>query len=271
MYARLSAVFVVAVAMITSVNAETLKLYAAGSLKAALTDVSNAFEKDTGGNYKIDTEFGASGLLRERIEKGEAADVFASANMKHPQTLADAGRAAGGVRMFARNQLCAIVQNGVEVTPDTLLDRMLSPDIRVGTSTPKADPSGDYAFALFAKAEALKPGAKEVLEGKALKLTGGPDTEKAPEGRNQYGWIMSEKKADIFLTYCTNAVLAKKDTPSLKIVTIPAGLSVGADYGLIVLKNAPKGAEELAKFILRPAAQQILKDYGFGADEDAKP
>ena len=37
---------------------------------------------------------------------------------------------------------------------------------KVGTSTPDADPSGDYAFEVFRKAEALKPGAKAALEAR---------------------------------------------------------------------------------------------------------
>lgn len=80
---------------------------------------------------------------------------------------------------------------------------------------------------------------------------------------------MSEKKADIFLTYCTNAVLAKKDTASFEIVEIPAMLAVGADYGMIVLKDASEGAVALADFILGPDAQNILRDYGFGARDDS--
>lgn len=250
-------------------HADTLNLYAAGSLKAALTDVARAFEAETPGKHSVNTVFAASGLLRGRIEKGEPAHVFASANMKHPQTLAEAGRAATNVRMFARNQLCAIAQEGISVSPETLLDVMLDEKVRVGTSTPKADPSGDYAFALFGKADAIKAGAKTILEAKALKLTGGPATAKAPEGRNQYGWVMSENKADVFLTYCTNAVLAKKDTPSLQIVSIPGGLSVGADYGMIVMKDAPDGAKALADFIVGAKAQKIFRDYGFKAGDDS--
>ena len=63
---------------------------------------------------------------------------------------------------------------GLPVTPDNLLERMLDPQVKLGTSTPKADPSGDYAFAVFAKADRLSPGAEEALSRKALQLTGGP-------------------------------------------------------------------------------------------------
>ena len=141
---------------------------------------------------------------------------------------------------------------------------MLDPGVRLGTSTPKADPSGDYAFALFAKAEARIAGAKAKLEAKALQLTGGPSSEKAPAGRNQYGWVMESGQADIFLTYCTNAVLARKELPTLQIVQIPPELNVGADYGMIVLKSAPIAARKLAAFIRSEDGQAILAGYGFG-------
>src|SRR5690606_22883404 len=110
---------------------------------------------------------------------------------------------------------------------------------------------------------AVKAGSTAVLTGKALQLTGGPDSAKAPEGRNQYAWVMEEKKADLFLTYCTNGVLARKEVPALQLVQIPPSLSVGADYGLLVLRDAPVEAWRLALFILGPDGQRILAEYGF--------
>jgi len=213
----------------------------------------------------VETTFGASGLLRERIEKGEPAHVFASANTGHPKRLGEQGLTSTPMRVFARNELCALVRPGLDVSSDTLLDVMLTPDVRVGTSTPKADPSGDYAFALFAKAEALKPGAKAKLESKSLQLTGGPDSPKGPEGRSVYAWVMTSNQADLFLTYCTNAVLAKKEAPELSIVSIPKSINVGAEYGLVVLKNAPGTAQALADYILSEKGQTVLAKFGFGA------
>jgi ABC-type molybdate transport system substrate-binding protein len=76
---------------------------------------------------------------------------------------------------------------------------------------------------------------------------------------------MSEKKADVFLTYCTNAVLAQKEVQALEIVRVPGELSVGADYGLVVRNGASVEAWRLAMYILSPAGQKILADYGFEA------
>lgn len=243
-----------------SVSADSLALYAAGSLKAALSDVAASYEKAY--QTKVITKFGPSGLLRKAIEAGENPDVFASANMAHPEKLALSGWGSPIV-LFARNQLCALAQPHVEVTTDNLLDTLLDKNVKVGTSTPKADPSGDYAWELFRKADKLKMGSYTILSNKALQLTGGPDSQKASEGRNKYGWVMDEKKADLFLTYCTNAVLARKEVQALKIIRIPEDLSVGADYGLVVRDGAMNGAWRLAMYILSPQAQKILKEYGF--------
>ena len=76
---------------------------------------------------------------------------------------------------------------------------------------------------------------------------------------------MEEKKADVFLTYCTNGVLARKEVPGLKMIGIPEDLSVGADYGLLVRNEASVEAWQLAMFILSPSGQDILQKYGFKA------
>ena len=258
------AVFValLVLSMPLSVSADSLKLYAAGSLKEALGDVAASYERTY--KTKVTTKFGPSGLLRKAIEGGENPDVFASADMANPEKLASSGWGSPVV-LFARNQLCALAQPDVEVTTDNLFNTLMNKNVRVGTSTPKADPSGDYAWELFRKADTIKKGSFATLSGKALQLTGGPDSDKAPEGRNQYGWVMGEKKADVFLTYCTNAVLARKEVQALKIIRIPEELSVGADYGLLVRNGAPNEAWRLAMYILSPESQKILREYGFEA------
>ena len=190
---------IVVVTLMTSsgaIAAEPVALYAAGSLRGALTEVAAAYERASG--EKVQAKYGASGLLKDEIAGGAKADVFASANMEHPRALATAKKSSPVV-LFARNRLCALVRPGLTVTTATLLDRMLDGSTKVGTSTPAADPSGDYAFEVFRRAEKLKPGAQAFLEKKALKLTGGPSSMAPPQGRSVYGWHVAEGRADIFL------------------------------------------------------------------------
>jgi molybdate transport system substrate-binding protein len=239
---------------------DAVAVYAAGSLRAVLTELRAAYKQQSGTDVKF--TFGPSGLLKERIEKGEPADVFASANVEHPAAIAKAGL-ANPPRVFTRNEMCGLVSPKVKATPANLLDLMLDPAIKLGTSTPKADPSGDYAWLAFERAEKARPGSMTKLDAKALKLTGGKDSPAPKPNRNQYTEMVADGKADIFLTYCTNAVLAIKDEPALQRVALPADLSVGADYGLAVLKRAGPTAQAFADHLLSAEAQRIFATHGF--------
>src|SRR5262245_2307183 len=69
---------------------------------------------------------------------------------------------------------------------------------------------------------------------------------------------MMSDQADIVLTYCANALQARDETPALSIVAIGKALNLGADYGLIALRNGPTAAEDLVKYILAAKAQAIF-------------
>ena len=160
---------------------KAVAVYAAGSLRSAFNTIGAAFVAAHPG-HSVRLDFGPSGLLRGRLLAAPRGGVFASANMEHPEALARAGR-AGPVRPFASNVLCALVRPGISVTTATLVDRMLDPSIKLGTSTPNADPSGDYAWEFFARVEhSGVDGARAWLEAKALQLVGG-STAPTPESR----------------------------------------------------------------------------------------
>ena len=239
---------------------EAIRVYAAGSLREAMTEIAQAFAAP--GIPSVTTVFGPSGVLRERIESGEGAHVFASADVGNAQALARSGQATAPV-VFVRNRLCALVAPGIDVRPENLLERMLDPKIKLGTSTPRANPAGDYAWQLFAKADEIRPGAFAALDAKALKLTGGPDSPPTPPDRSPYGALIGEHKADIFLTYCTDAFLATREVPGSRMVALLDSLSVGASYALTVLNDAPPAAWRFALYIFSTPGQSVLERYGF--------
>lgn len=245
----------------TDAPSNVIQVYAAGSLRAALIKIANEYQDRTG--QKVSLTFGASGLLRERIEKGEPANVFASADTDHPQRLAAGGNWLAPV-VFVRNSMCALTSEKIVSEPSTLLSVMLKPEVRVGTSTPKSDPSGDYAWALFNKAEGIQPGAFKVLDAKALKLTGAADSPRPPAGRSFYAWAMDEGQADVFLTYCTNAVAAQAEVPRMKVVQMPPELRVGAAYALTVSKSANSASAAFARSLIESPAQALFSRFGFG-------
>ena len=172
----------------------------------------------------------------------------------------------GPTRAFARNALCALARPGLAVTRDTLVATMLDPKIRLGTSTPKADPSGDYAYELLEKVEhtgAAPSGSAKVLAGKALQLTGGPNSPAPPAGRNVYGMLVASGQADVFLTYCTNAVVPIGEEPGVQRIDVPESVNVSAEYGLAVRTGAPAAAGAFADDLVSGAGQALLRKAGF--------
>ena len=107
MFRRLMAALLVTATIIPlrCALAEPLHIYAAGSLTGAFTDMVKAFPAGEGDVAA--PVFGPSGVLREKIERGDHVDVFASADMTQPRALASA-HSESSVVMFTRNRLCAL-------------------------------------------------------------------------------------------------------------------------------------------------------------------
>lgn len=239
--------------------AEELRIYAAGSLTAAFTEMVHIFPAPPGS--VAPPTFGPSGLLREKIEHGDPADILASADMEQPRILS---RERGGqpVVMFTRNRLCALGRSSLGLTQENLLDRLLDPAVRLATSTPGADPAGDYTWAVFARAEGVHPGAQAILQAKAMKLFGGPNTPPLGPGHGAVQGIFLSDKADVILGYCSSSGPVMQELPGLANVALPPALTVGPAYGLVVLTDHVLAAR-FALFVLSEQGQTILLHHGF--------
>jgi molybdenum ABC transporter molybdate-binding protein len=240
--------------------AEELRVFAAGSLREAMTEIGERYRAATG--TTVTAEFGPSGLMRERIEKGDHADLLASADMGHPLKLLQEGRATR-VAMFTRNTLCGIAVPQVGLTTADFLDRLLDPGVKLGTSTPKADPSGDYTWAMFHRAEAMRPGSYEILSGKAQQIVGGASNSAPADGKDPIVAALAAGKIDLMISYCSGAKWRLSQMAELQVAEVPREIATGPEYGLAVLKGAGPRAADFALFILSPDGQQILSRYGF--------
>jgi len=242
------------------VQADELTLYGAGSLREVMTEITRTFGETNGVSVK--SEFGPSGLMRERIEKGEKVDVFASADMGHPLKLRSEGRTSH-IAMFTRNALCAVAKSTIGLTTENFLAKLLDPAVKVGTSTPKADPAGDYTWAMFHIAETIKPGSYATLDAKALQIVGGATTNPDIAETDPAVAALADGRVDMVIGYCTSSRLRLNQMPGLEVVQVPSALRVSPEYGLAVLKGAAPKADYLAFFILSPDGQRILAKYGF--------
>lgn len=247
-----------------------LRVFAAGSTRGVLAAIAEDYTKATGQGFEL--TFGPAGLLLDRIRKEGGADVYVSANMVHPQRLFEEGTGTRPV-IFARNRLCITGRAELGLTQENLLDKLLEPSMKIGTSTPGADPGGDYAWQLFDRAETVRAGAKEALIKNARQLVGGPTSPKLPAGETAIYYYFTRHVADVFIGYCSShtkigvGTVKPSDVPITR-VEVPQPLAMPIDYGLTIPLTSGdadrrEAAYRFALYLVSPDAQRHLSEYGF--------
>jgi molybdate transport system substrate-binding protein len=154
--------------------AEPVRVYSAGSLSGVMPQLIAASGLPAG--TVAPPVFGPAGLLRQRLQSGETADLFASADLMQARAAVGSD---GLVVPFARNRMCMVTPGRLGITPGNLLDHMLSP--------------------VFARADAVHPGAQATLIGKALTLVGGPRSITPLPGHGPAATIFLGDHADALL------------------------------------------------------------------------
>ena len=235
----------------------SIRVLAAGSLRLVWPELIAAFKASQ--QIDVETEFGPAGLLCQRIQQGESCHLFASANVAHPQTLLSSGRALS-LALFTCNQLCLSVKTPLMTATTDWLELLSNPLLRVATSTPVSDPSGDYTWQLFTLIEQRYKGMGNALKDRALQLVGGADSAVVPAGEMAASWLLENDRADIFIGY-RHYAMRLKNHKTITVLDIPSPFQIQADYALAVYHPE---AQPLANFLLTVQAQKILQQAGFG-------
>jgi len=240
---------------------DAVVLFAAGSLREAMTQIAADYRAAAG--VETRTEFGPSGLLRQRIEQGAHADLLASADTGHPLALLRAGR-ADRVAVFARNAVCGFAPAGLDITTDSLLERMTTAGTRIGIAAAKADPLGDYTEVIFARADRERPGSAATLHRQSTVVTGAALPNAAPAD-DPVATLLRERRIDIYLGYCSGRARLVGAVPGLQTIALPPALRVGPEYGIALIKGAAPAAAGLMLYIMSVDGQRTLADHGFAA------
>lgn len=236
----------------------SVQIFAAGSLRGVVDDLAS--EAVSRYHIEVKTTFGGSGALRKRIEGGASPDLFMSADVASPRKLAQEGRTVVPAIAFARNRMCIFSRRAAGVTAANLVERMLSPRVRIRTSTPIEDPAGDYAWAIFDRVDALRPGTGAKLKAKAqagMSITAAPT---AP-GQSATAALFAADRIDLSIAYCSGAAALQKAVPGLTSLEVPPRLDPHPLYGVAVLSDKPQ-AQRLALFLLSEPGQAIVARQG---------
>jgi molybdate transport system substrate-binding protein len=129
-------------------QAQQLTVFAAASLTDAMKDVAAQWQQT--GHPPLSLSFGASSTLARQIEQGAPANLFASADEKWMDYLADKKLIAAGTRQsLLGNDLVLVVPadapRHVTIGPDFDLAALLGPNGRLATGDPAHVPVGIYA------------------------------------------------------------------------------------------------------------------------------
>ena len=242
------------IALTSSASAADIKVMAAGSLKDPFTAIFADFTRQYGGSFA--PTYGPSGGLRERLQKGEAFDVFASAALPHAQALTDAGISGPSI-LFARNALCAVTEASRPLVSGNLIDTLLKPDIKFGTSTPVSDPAGDYTWEMFHKIDALGPARSARCRTRPAIVRGRPRLRRSRQAA-------AAGRLDITISIvhlCSGA--QQSSDPTTQMVALPDELTVGPEYGFTVSRKAQGSGGRFRDVLMSPQAQATLKSFGF--------
>lgn len=246
------------VSMASAAETPTVQIFAAGSLRGVVTELAAQAGPALG--IEVKSSFGGSGSMRERIEKGEPADLLMSADLGSPEKLEAQGRTVVPTIAFARNRMCIVSRKAAGVTAANLIDRLLDAKVRLKTSTPIVDPSGDYAWSIFKRIETLRPGVAGVLEKKSqasLNLIVTPAT----PSQSAAAALFASHAIDMSITYCSATAALEKEMPELTSLVVPADLDPHPIYGVAVLAAKPE-VMRLALFLLSEKGQAIIAKQG---------
>ena len=246
-----------------------LRIYAAGSLSRALPAVLTRYEALSGISSEV--VYGPAGLLASRILEGDRPDLFRSADMKSPEHLKRCGIGlsvspwVGNALMLvfprrgpAARRVDELTRGECEESP-LWLRLLLTAGLRIGTSTPHADPGGDYAQKLFDLTSRWGKQFPAMLRAKSRALVGGAVPGKGAKTVTVKEVLLS-RQADVFLSYASNA--GNYPAESFRTLQIPADENVDARYGMLLMTSR---AAPLSRWLKSQEALRLMSEAGFRA------
>lgn len=221
---------------------KTVTVFAAASLKNAFTEIGDRFKTDNPGT-NVELSFAGSADLVTQLTQGAPADVFASADARNMDKVAQAGLLAGGPVTFASNTLTIAVAPGNPKKITSLKD-LTQPGLAVVVCAPQVPCGAATQKVEQAAAVRLKPVSEESQVTDVLN--------KVETGQ-----------ADAGLVYVTD-VLAAGD----RVTGVPFPESAGAvnTYPIAVLSQSKSAdlARKFVELVTGDAGQKILSTDGFG-------
>ncbi|MDR3690504.1 MAG: molybdate ABC transporter substrate-binding protein [Fimbriimonas sp.] len=238
-----------ALASAGAVQAQTLTVFAAASLKESVTRIARRFEATHPGTTVV-LNFAGSQQLVAQLRSGAQADVMLSAGFEAIRNLT---YKPDSLRLFALNRLVAIVPSSDRTAHSFRdLDRLGSIVV-----ADKAVPVGNYTQIMLTSAS-KRFGAnwRAQVEGHIVS--------REQDVRSVLAKV-ELAEADAGIVYTTDARAA---SGKVNVVPIPNDLNIQAEYPAVSMDD--RGAQ-FVKELFSDASQRDFKAAGFGSPLEPRP
>lgn len=235
----------------TQPEQNTLTVFAASSLTDAFDALADAYE-ESHPDVQVIRNYAASSQLAIQLIEGAQADIFASANERQMQIVVDAGRITEPPQTFATNRLVIItpVENPAGITTP---QDLAQPNLRLLLAAP-GTPIRDYSDRAIAQL-----GDQNFQSAVYANLVSEETNVRQVSAKIALG------EADAGIVYTSD--VTPDIVAAVQQIQIPDDQNVNAHYPLGIISDAPnqQHATAFIDFILSPAGQAILAEWGFGS------
>ena len=230
-------------------SAQEITAAAAADLQFALPDVAARFQKQTGKTVKL--TYGSSGNFFAQLQNGAPFDIFFSANLDYPKKLQAAGLTEpNSYYEYATGKIVIWVANDSKLDLSSGPQSLLNPGItKIAIANPEHAPYGQAAVAAMKK--------ENVYDKISGKLVLG-------ENISQTASFVVSGAADVGIVALSLAL-----GPGMKdkgrYVEIPSADYPPIQQACVIMKSSKDKAtaQEFLNFFKTPAAQALLRSYGF--------
>lgn len=230
-------------------HAETLRIGAAYSLKAAFQEILPMFEREYGSTVQV--VYGPSHTLRQQIEKGAAIDVFLPAAAEEVEILAKKGLTLnGGPRTYAQTSLVLVMSTASRATPISFGDAPEDRATRIALADPRTTALGEITARSLTKLNPAYRNRFRVLHA-----------QHSEDIMN----LVHTGEAEVGIVYRVDAI---NNSGQVRIIDEnPARLRVPVRFGVAVVSTCREAllpvAEEFFHFMTSARIEKLLLKYGF--------
>lgn len=224
----------------------TLNILCGLSLKTAMLDIQNLY-KQKKPNVVLNFDFGRSPIFKEKILKGEKADIFISADAEYMDDLQAKGFLVADTRQdFLSNKILLVALKEV-INISDFKDLASNKINQISVGKPDTTTLGQYTQ------QVLK--SLDIFDRVKSKLLFGSNSEAVLKD-------VETKKAEVGIVFATDAILSNQ----IKILAIaPENSHKPIIYSVVVIKaseNIPE-AKDFIKFMQSEEAKVVYLKYRF--------